>query len=62
MDGLPPFAPVLTVEMNMGQMVHDVKFAAAGSRDVEFYGTAGGIVPSPDQVAAKIRTLVARRQ
>jgi 2-oxoglutarate ferredoxin oxidoreductase subunit alpha len=61
MDALPPSAPVLTVEMNMGQMVHDVKFAAAGSRDVEFYGTAGGIVPSPDNVANRVRQLVTSR-
>ena len=58
MDAMGPQGKVLTVEMNMGQMVHDVRFAAEGSRPVEFYGTAGGIVPSPDQVAAKIRALV----
>jgi len=37
-----------------------VRYAAAGSRTVDFYGTAGGIVPSPDQVATKIRELLAR--
>lgn len=31
----------------MGQMVHDVRYAAAGSRNVDFYGMAGGLVPSP---------------
>lgn len=55
MDAMSPAGKVLTIEMNMGQMVYDVKQAAAGSRQVDFYGTAGGIVPSPDQVAAKIR-------
>ncbi len=58
MDAMGPSGKVLTVEMNMGQMVHDVRFAAEGSRTVDFYGTAGGIVPSPDQVAAKIRALL----
>ena len=43
-DSLPAGAPVLTVEMNMGQMVVDVRAAMAGSRPVEFFGTAGGIV------------------
>jgi len=52
---MSPSGQVLTVEMNMGQMVYDVRMAANGSRDVGFYGMAGGIVPSPDQVAAKIR-------
>ena len=55
MDAMTAAGRVLTIEMNMGQMVHDVKHAAEGSRDVGFYGTAGGIVPSPDQVAEKIR-------
>ena len=55
MDAMPASSRVLTVELNMGQMVHDVTFAAAGSRDVAFYGTAGGVVPSPDEVAERIR-------
>lgn len=62
MDALDAEGQVLTVEMNMGQMVHDVRFAAAGSRTVDFYGTAGGIVPSPDQVATEIRARLTRRQ
>lgn len=60
MDAMPAAGRVLTIEMNMGQMVHDVKYAAEGSREVGFYGTAGGIVPSPDQVAEQIRATVAR--
>ncbi|TAK18741.1 MAG: 3-methyl-2-oxobutanoate dehydrogenase subunit VorB [Acidobacteria bacterium] len=55
MDAMGADGRVLTVEMNMGQMVHDVRYAAEGSRLVEFFGTAGGIVPSPDQVASEIR-------
>jgi 2-oxoglutarate ferredoxin oxidoreductase subunit alpha len=55
MDAMAEAGRVLSVEMNMGQMVQDVRYAAAGSRTVDFYGTAGGIVPSPDQVAAEIR-------
>ena len=46
---------VLCVEMSMGQMIQDVKLAAEGSCEIEFYGTAGGIVPSPDDVAERIR-------
>ena len=61
MDAMAASSRVLTVEMSMGQMVEDVKYAAAGSREVDFYGTAGGIVLSPDKVAAKIRELLALR-
>ena len=56
MDAMRDSGRVLTVEMNMGQMVWDVTHAAAGSREVSFYGTAGGIVPSPDMVAERIRS------
>jgi 2-oxoglutarate ferredoxin oxidoreductase subunit alpha len=55
MDGITEGGRVLTIEMNMGQMLLDVKLAAEGSRKIDFYGTAGGIVPSPDQVVEKIR-------
>jgi 2-oxoglutarate ferredoxin oxidoreductase subunit alpha len=58
MDAMPVGGRVLSVEMNMGQMIYDVKLAAAGAREVGFYGTAGGIVPSPDMVADQIRTSV----
>ena len=55
MDGIVDTGTVLTIEMNMGQMLYDVKLAAEGTRQIDFYGAAGGIVPSPDQVVAKIR-------
>ena len=55
MDNISLGGRVLTVELNMGQMVFDVRHAAEGSRVVDFYGTAGGIVPSPDQVLEKVR-------
>ncbi len=55
MDAMDAGGRVLTVEMSMGQLVFDVKHAAEGTREVDFYGTAGGIVPSPDKVAEKIR-------
>ena len=45
-------------EISSEQLVQDVKLAAEGSRHVEFYGTAGGIVPSPRQVAQRVRTLL----
>lgn len=40
----------LTVEMNMGQMVEDVRLVIAGRAPVEFYGRTGGVIPTPDEV------------
>lgn len=41
-------------------MVHHVKYAGEGPREVGYNGAANGIVPSPDQVAEKIRATVGR--
>ena len=49
---------VLSVEMSMGQMVEDVRAAVGRDIPVEFFGRTGGIVPSPDEVIAKIKELV----
>ncbi|MDJ0762613.1 MAG: 3-methyl-2-oxobutanoate dehydrogenase subunit VorB [Myxococcota bacterium] len=48
----------LCVEMNMGQMIEDVRLAAAGSRPIDFYGKAGGLIPSVEEVIEKIRALL----
>ena len=44
----------LSVEMNMGQMVDDVRLAVDGTRSVYFYGRTGGIVPTPLEIEAEI--------
>ena len=49
---------VLTVEMSMGQMLEDVKLALLGSKPTDFLGHSGGIVPSPDEVKAKIKQTI----
>jgi len=56
-DGVKAF---LTVEMNAGQMVEDVRLAVEGRRPVEFTGRMGGMIPSPDDVLAKIEEMAAR--
>ena len=48
---------VLTVEMNAGQMVEDVRLAVEGRAPVRFYGTIGGDVPSVADVVEQIRLL-----
>ena len=44
----------LSVEMNMGQMVDDVRLVVNGAAPVDFFGHAGGIIPTPDEVYAKL--------
>lgn len=51
----PHVKAVMSIEMSMGQMVEDVRLAVNGKKDVLFYGRAGGIVPSPEEVAEQIR-------
>lgn len=48
---------VLTVELNMGQMVEDVRLALEGSAPVSFFGKCGGIIPTPDEVLAEIERI-----
>jgi 2-oxoglutarate ferredoxin oxidoreductase subunit alpha len=44
----------LTVEMNCGQMVDDVKLAVSGKSPVLFYGRTGGGVPTVEAVLEQI--------
>lgn len=37
-------------EMNMGQMIEDVKLALEGKGEVFFYGRPGGVIPTPSEV------------
>ncbi len=41
-------------EMNMGQMVEDVRLALEGAGEVHFYGRPGGIVPTPIEISRVI--------
>lgn len=47
----------LSVELNMGQMVDDVRLAVAGRADVDFYGRTGGVLPTPEEVLEQIENL-----
>ncbi len=52
---------MLTVEMNAGQMVEDVRLAVNGKVKVEFFGRLGGIVPTPDQVFEALKEKVVQK-
>ncbi len=45
---------LLSVEMNMGQMVNDIKVATNCKKPVYHYGRTGGMIPSPEEILAKI--------
>ncbi|NTU89390.1 MAG: 3-methyl-2-oxobutanoate dehydrogenase subunit VorB [Actinobacteria bacterium] len=47
----------LSVEMNMGQMVDDVRLVVNGRRPVEFFGHTGGVIPTPVEVYIQIENL-----
>jgi 2-oxoglutarate ferredoxin oxidoreductase subunit alpha len=40
----------LSVEMNAGQMVEDIRLSVNGKKPVYFYGRQGGIVPTPEEI------------
>ena len=44
------------VEMNAGQMVHDVREIVGRNVPVEFLGRMGGVIPMPDEVEAEIHS------
>ena len=51
---------VVDVELSMGQMIDDVKIALEGCRPVSFVGKAGGVVPTPYEVAAAAKAAIGR--
>jgi len=49
---------VLTVEMNAGQMVEDVRLSLGDRIPVDFYGTLGGAVPAVETIVERIKSHV----
>lgn len=47
---------VLTVEINAGQMVEDVRLAVNGAVSVAHFGRLGGIVPEPEEIVKALKT------
>ena len=52
----PATRSLLVVEMNAGQMVHDVREAVSGQFPVRFSGRMGGIIPLPEEIEGQIRS------
>jgi pyruvate/2-oxoacid:ferredoxin oxidoreductase alpha subunit len=48
----------LSVELNTGQMVEDVKLAVEGKKPVHFFGRCGGVVPGGDEIVARYESIL----
>lgn len=53
----PSVKAILDVELNEGQMLQDVKLAVAGSKEVDFFGHCGSLMPSTDEIVNKILSM-----
>ncbi len=49
---------MLSVELNAGQMVEDIRLAVNGKVKVEHFGRLGGIVFTPDEVLNALKELI----
>ncbi|MEN3185574.1 MAG: 3-methyl-2-oxobutanoate dehydrogenase subunit VorB [Atribacterota bacterium] len=49
---------VLVVEMNLGQMVEDVRLAVEGIVPVFFHGRTGGMIPKVEEILEKARQIL----
>jgi 2-oxoglutarate ferredoxin oxidoreductase subunit alpha len=49
---------ILTVELNAGQMVEDVRLAVNGKVPVSYYGRMGGIIPGPDEILSNLESFI----
>src|SRR5574344_64448 len=47
---VPQMKSIMSVELNAGQMVEDVRLVVNGRVPVSFYGRIGGMVPSPEEI------------
>lgn len=47
----------LVSELNMGQMVDDVKVSINCSKPVSFYGRTGGIMPTPEEIFGEVKKI-----
>ena len=48
---------ILTLEINAGQMVEDVRLAVECKVPVQWYGRLGGIIPEPEEVVEQIKKM-----
>lgn len=49
---------LLVVELNAGQMLHDVRAAVGREIPIHFHGRMGGVIPMPEEIETAVRNLV----
>jgi 2-oxoglutarate ferredoxin oxidoreductase subunit alpha len=49
---------VVSIELSMGQMVEDVERSVRGKCPVEWYGQAGGDIPTPEEIIDVVQAFV----
>lgn len=54
----PSVRTFLVVEMNAGQMLHDVREAVGGRVPVRFKGRTGGVIPLPEEIEEELRLML----
>ena len=47
----------ISIELSCGQMVEDVNLVVKGRKPVHFYGRSGGMVPTPTEIANRIKSI-----
>ena len=57
-----PMRMFLTVEMNAGQMVEDVRLAVNGKCPVYFKGRMGGMIPTPEEIMLEVEAMSEKQQ
>ncbi|WP_281744671.1 3-methyl-2-oxobutanoate dehydrogenase subunit VorB [Thermanaerovibrio acidaminovorans] len=51
---------IFDAEMNMGQMLEDVKLAVKDNAPIEFFKRMGGVVPTPDEILGALNSKLGR--
>lgn len=47
---VPQLKSIISLELNAGQMVEDIRLVVNGRIPVNFYGRQGGMIPDPDEI------------
>lgn len=55
---IPSVQTFLVVEMNAGQMLHDVREVVGGRIPVKFKGRMGGSIPLPEEIEGELRDIL----
>jgi len=53
---------VASIELSMGQLIEDVRLGVEGKGPVKWYGKAGGLVPTPQEVTDAVIAMVSEQK